>query len=161
MTGATAEHAKIVIEAPLTFLLSQLTILAELIGNRGGIAGGRGQRLGRFVVVVIVVLLVLAGVVGIAVVAAGGSGLSFVIGLVVVVVLLVVGLLGMFGLGFTGTGFPTGLFPVTGVDGMCKFLHALEGLRFSLLSYDVLNSFGQSDVVTVMEYAVIPMRADC
>ena len=99
MTGATAEHAKFVIEAPLTFLLSQLTILTELIGDRGGVAGGRGRRLCGFVVVV---LLVFAGVVRIAVVAAGGSGLSFVIGLVVVVVLLVVGLLGMFGLGLTG-----------------------------------------------------------
>ena len=121
-----------------TFVIpaGQLTILTELIRDRGGVAGGRGRRLGRFVVV-IVVLLVFARVVG-------GSGLSFVIGRVVVVVLLVVGLLGMFGLGFTGVGFLTGSFPVTGVDGMCKFLHALEGLRFSLLSYDVLNSFSQS-----------------
>ena len=159
MTGATAEHAEIVIEAPLTFLLSQLTILTELIGDRGGVAGGRGRRLCRFVVVV--VLLVFAGVVGVAVVAARGSGLSFVIGLVVVVVLLVVRLLGVFGLGFTGAGFLAGMFPVTGIDGMCEFLHALKGLWFSLLSYDVLNSFGQSGVITVTEYAVIPMRADC
>ena len=149
---------EIVVEVPLTFLLSQITILAELIGDRGGVAGGRGQRLCGFVVVV--VLLVLAGVVGVAVVAAGGSGLSFVIELVVVVVLLVVGLLGMFRLGFTGAGFLAGTFPVMGIDGMCKFLHALEGLRFSLLSYDVLNLFGQSGVITVTEYAVIPMHAD-
>ena len=106
MTGATAEHAEIVIEVPLTFLLSQLTILTELIGDRGGVAVGRGRRLCGFVVVV--VLLVFAGVAGVAVVAARGGGLFFVIRLVVVVVLLVVGLLGVFGLGFTRVGFLAG-----------------------------------------------------
>ena len=55
----------------------------------------------------------------------------------------------------------TGLFPVTGINGMCEFLHVLKGLRFSLLSYDVLDSFGQSGVIAVTEYAVIPMHADC
>ena len=99
----------------------------------------------RFVVVVIVVLLVLAGVVR----------------LVMMVVLLVVRLLGVVGLGFSGAGFLVGSFPVTGVDGVCEFLHALKCLWFSLLSYDVLNSFGQSGVVAVMEYAVIPMCVDC
>ena len=149
MTGATAEHTEVVVEAPLSFLLVSLPSLPS-----------RGRRLSRFVVV-IVVLLVLAGVVGIAVVAARGSGLSFVIGLVVVVVLLVVGLLGMFGFGFTRAEFLAGTFPVTGVDGRCKFLHAFEDLRFSLLSYDVLNLFGQSGVIMVTEYAVIPMCVDC
>ena len=76
-------------------------------------------------------------------------------------VLLVVGLLGVFGLGFTGAGFLAGSFPVTGVDGMCEYLHALEVLWFSLLSYDILNSFSQSSVIAVMEYAVILMCADC
>ena len=91
----------------------------------------------------------------------GGSVLAFSVGLVVMVVLLVVGLLGVIGLGFTKVGFLMGLFPVTGVDGMCEFLYALKGLRFSLLSYDVLDSFSQSGVIVVTEYAVIPMRMDC
>ena len=53
MTGATAEHTEVVVEAPLSFLLSQLTILTELIGDRGGVAGGRGRRLCGFVVVLL------------------------------------------------------------------------------------------------------------
>ena len=38
MTGDTTEHTEVVVKVPLSFLLSQLTILAELIGDRGGVA---------------------------------------------------------------------------------------------------------------------------
>ena len=51
-------------------------------------------------------------------------------------------------------------FPVTGINGMCQFLHASKGRRFTLLSYNILDSFRKTGVVTVSEYTVVPTSSN-
>ena len=51
-------------------------------------------------------------------------------------------------------------FPVTGIDGMCELLHVSKGHRFTLLSYNILDSFCKTGVVTVSEYGVVPTSSN-
>lgn len=127
--------------------MGQLAILAKLVGDGRGITGGR-RGLGRFIVrLVVIVVLGL-----IVVVVAGSRGFAFVVGLVV----LAVGFVGMVGLVTTSSGFLSESFPVTGVDGVCEMLHVFERHGFALLAHDILDAFGQTRIVAMTEYTVIP-----
>jgi hypothetical protein len=88
--------------------LGQLAILAKLVGDGRGVAGGR-RGLGRFVVVRLIVVVILGLIV---IVVARSRGFAFVVGLVV----LAVGLVGVVGLVSTSSGFLPEPFPVTGID---------------------------------------------
>ena len=150
MADSTAEHAEIVVETALPFRVRELSILPELIGERGGMSG-RGRR--GFVVGFLLIFLVLAGVLIVR------SGALLVVGFVVVG--LVVGFVGFtIGLVLNGTGFLPLSFPVTGIDGMCHILHFVECLWFPLLAHDILDVLRQAGIVTVMEDRLVPTGTD-
>ena len=138
---STAEHTQ-VIEAALSFLLSELAIFPELIGKGGGATRGRGG-LPRFVLPRGFVV-VLVGVTR-----TGCGSFTFVVRLV-----LAIGLVIAFGLVFPGMGLFAVAFPITGVDGMSKDLHGFESGGFAVLTHNVLDAFGEPGVI------VVPTGAD-
>ena len=135
MAASSTEQAQIVVELPLSFLLSQLPIFPEFIGERGGAAGGR--RGFSWFVSLVAILGVVAVAVVVAVAAAGSRSRGLVVGFRRFAVMFV----GNIGLALAMAGLLTESFPVTGVDGVRKGLHGFESRRFSLLTHYVLDSF--------------------
>ena len=64
------------------------------------------------------------------------------------------------GFGLVGMGLFSETFPMTGINGMGHGLHGFESSRLTLLTHNVLDTFGQPGVVMVMEDAVIPAGLD-
>ena len=133
---STTEHTQVVIEAALSFLLSELAVFSKLIGKGGGATGGRGGLPGFVLPGGFVVVLV--GVTG-----TGCRSFTFVVGFVLAI-----------GLVLSSTGLFTVAFPVTGVDGMSKDLHGFEGGGFAVLAHNVLDAFGEPGIIAVAEDTV-------
>ena len=138
MTGATTEHAQVVVEAALSFLQGQLSVFAKLVGDGCGVSGGGLRFVGLLVFVKLVVLVAVVGFV------------AFIVGFVVIVVRLVL----------SGMGFFAEAFPMMGVDVMCKGFHFSECQRLPLLTHNVFNAFGESRIVVVPEDTFIPAGVD-
>ena len=136
MAGAATEHAQVVVEAALSFLQGQLSVFAELVGDGCRVSGG-GL---RFVGLLVFVKLVLVAVV---------RFVAFVVGFVVIVV----------GLVLFGVGFFAEVFPMMGIDVVCKGLHFGECRRLPLLTHNVFYVFGKSGIVAVLEDTFIPAGA--
>ena len=145
---STTEHTQVVIEAALSFLLSELAVFSELVGKGGGATGGRGGLPGFVLPGGFVVVLV--GVTG-----TGCGSFTFVVGLVLAIRLVIA-----FRLVLPGTGLFAVAFPIMGVDGMSKDLHGFKSGGFAVLSHNVLDAFGKPRVIAVAEDTVIPTGAD-
>ena len=145
---STAEHTQVIIEAALSFLLSELAVFSKLIGKGGGATGGRGGLPGFFLPGGFVVVLV--GVTG-----TGCRSFTFVVGLVLAIRLVIA-----FQLVLPGTGLFAVAFPITGVNGMSKDLHGFESGGFVMLTHNVLDAFGEPGVIAVVEDTVILTGAD-
>ena len=52
------------------------------------------------------------------------------------------------------------MFPVTGVNGMSKDLHGFKGRGFAVLTHNVLDAFGEPEIIVVVEDTVIPTGVD-
>ena len=145
MARATTEHAQVVVEAALSFLQGQLSVFAKLVGDGCGVSGGGLRFVGLLIFVKLVVLV------------AARSLIFLVVGFVAFVVRFVVIVVGLV---LSGAGFFTEVFPMTGIDVMCKGLHFGEWWRLPLLTYNVLNVFSKSRIVAVPEDTFIPAGAD-
>ena len=148
MSYSTTEHTQVVVEAALSFLLSELAIFSELVRKGGRATGGRGGLPGFVLPGGFVVVLV--GVTG-----TGCGSFTFVVGLV-----LAVGLVIAFGLVLPSMGLFVVAFPITGVDGMSKDLHGFESGGFAVLTHNVLDAFGEPGIIAVAEDTVIPTGVD-
>ena len=100
---STTEHTQVVIEAALSFLLSELAVFSEFIGKGGRATGGRGRLPGFVLPGGFVVVLV-------GVTRTGCGSFTFVVGLV-----LAIGLVIAFRLVLPGMGLFAVAFPITGV----------------------------------------------
>ena len=160
MAGATTEQAKVIVETALSFLLCQLPVFTEFVGK--GIGRGGGRRC--FVRFVVIAVLVAFGVVGVVVVVVvrgarviGGVTLAFVVRLFAFIG-FVVGF--VVRLALAGAGFLPDTFPVTGIDGVCKKLHGIESGGFRLVTHDVLDSLGETGVITMTKNVLVPTSMD-
>ena len=73
---------------------------------------------------------------------------AFVVRFVVIAVRLVL----------SGAGFFAEVFPMSGIDVMCKGLHFGECQRLPLLTHNVFDAFGKSGIVVVPEDTFIPAK---
>ena len=111
---AATEHAQVVIKAALSFLQGQLSVFAKLVGNRCGVSGGGLRFVGLLVFVKLVVLVaVVRFVAARSLIFLVIRFVAFVVRFIIIVVRLVL----------SGVGFFVEVFPMTGVDVMCKGFH--------------------------------------
>ena len=151
MAGTTTEHAQVVVEVALSFLWSQLSIFAKLVGNGCGVSRGGLRFVGLLVFVKLVVLVAIVRfVTARSLIFLVVGFVAFVVGFVVIVV----------GLVLSSTGFFTEVFPMMGINVMCKGLHFGKCQRLPLLTHNVFNAFGKSGIVAVPEETFIPAGAD-
>ena len=98
MAYLTTEHTKIIVETALTFLRCKFPVFSELVGETGGVSGGRNRLSGLVVLGALLARIVACRVgsplVGLLI---GFSGVRF---------------------AFLGAELLSGSFPVTGVNGM-------------------------------------------
>ena len=134
----------------MSFLWGQLSIFAKLVGDGCGVSGGL-----RFVgLLVFVKLVVLVAVVGFV---TARSLIFFVVGFVAFVVRFVVIVVGLV---LSSMGIFMEVFPMTGIDVMCKGLHFSECQSLPLLTHNVFNAFSESRIVVVLEDTFIPAGVD-
>ena len=135
MAGATTEHAQVVVEAALSFLQGQLSVFAKLVSDGHGVSRGGLRFVGLLVFVELVVLVaVVRFVAARSLIFLVNGFVAFVVGFVVIVV----------GLVLSSTGFFVEVFPMMGVNVMCKGFHFGECQRLPLLTHNVFNVFGES-----------------
>ena len=123
-----------------------------------GIGRGGGQRC--FVGFVVIAVLVALGVVGVVVRGArvvGGIVLAFVVRLFAFIS-FIVGF--VVRLALARAGFLSDMFPVTGVDSVCKKLHGIESSGLHLVTHDVLDLLSKTGVVAMTKNVLVPTGMD-
>ena len=63
-------------------------------------------------------------------------------------------------LALAGVGFLPDMFPVTGVNSVCKKLHGIESSGLRLVTQYVLDSLSETGVVEMMKNVLIPTSVD-
>ena len=125
-------------------------VFAKLVGNGCGVSRGGLRFVGLLVFVKLVVLAVVGFVAARSLIFLVVGFVAFVVGFAVIVV----------GLVLSGMGIFMEVFPMMGIDVMCKGLHFNECRRLPLLTHNVFNAFGKSGIVAVPEDTFIPAGAD-
>jgi len=138
MAGLSAEHAELVLDAPLALFLSQLAILSKMGRGFGGGGLGAGGALQLVGALVLVVLLL-----GFSLGVGQGRGGAFGGG---------VGRGGHGGLGLV-RNFRF-VLPVPGVDGLCESAVTIEGAGLANAGDFVLDVVGETAVENVVEGAI-------
>jgi len=138
MAWLPAEHAELVLDAPLALFLGQLSIFSKMGGGFGGGGLGAGGAL-RFVGALVLVVLLLGFTLGVG----GGGGVAFGGG---------VGRGGSGGLGLA-RNFRFAL-PVPGVDGLRESAVTIEGAGLANTGDLVLDAVGETAVEDVAESAI-------
>ena len=133
----------------MSFLQGQLSIFAKLVSNGCRVSGG-----GLRFVLVFFKLVVLVAVIRFV---TARSLIFLVIGFVPFVVRFIIVVVGLV---LSGMGFFAEVFPMMGVNVMCKGFYFGECRRLPFLTHNVLNVFGKSRVVAVLEDTFIPDGAD-
>ena len=151
MARAATEHAQVVVEAALSFLWGQLSVFAKLVSDGCGVSGGGLRFVGLLVFVKLVVLVAVVGfVTARSLIFLVVGFVAFVVGFVVIVV----------GLVLSSAGFFAEVFPMSGIDVMCKGLHFSKCWKLPLLTHNVFEVFGESGIVVVLEDTFIPAGVD-
>jgi len=138
MAWLSAEHAELVLDAPLALFLGQLSIFSKMGGGFGGGGLGAGGAL-RLVGALILVVLLLGFTLGVG----GGGGIAFRGG---------VRRGGRGGLGLA-RNFRLAL-PVPGVDGLRESAVTIEGAGLANVGNFILDAVGETAVKDVAESAV-------